>query len=117
MQVFHTAGVPPKSGSTILAIMGCIRKSRAELKNNVTEKKNCNEEPPARAYGFIGGEHSAADFPARRVGRMFSNRFEKSWEVPPCAPRVPLSNSSKHAERGFSIACSSSALEESSKCN
>jgi len=32
IQVFHTAGVPPNSGRTILAIMGCTRKRRNALK-------------------------------------------------------------------------------------
>ncbi|MGD0128319.1 MAG: hypothetical protein ABSF46_23415 [Terriglobia bacterium] len=34
-QVLQTAGVPPRSGSTILANMGSIRKSSAALKNIV----------------------------------------------------------------------------------
>src|SRR5262245_40121392 len=35
MQVFQTAGVPPSSGSTILAIIGCTRNSNDELRNSV----------------------------------------------------------------------------------
>src|SRR5262249_34874291 len=35
MQVFQTAGVPPSSGSTILAIIGCTRNSSVELRNSV----------------------------------------------------------------------------------
>jgi hypothetical protein len=39
MHVFHTAGVPPSSGSNIFAIMGWIEKSSAELTNIVTPNK------------------------------------------------------------------------------
>ena len=31
MQVFHTAGVPPNSGKTILPANGCTQKSRNAL--------------------------------------------------------------------------------------
>ena len=36
MQVFHTAGEPPSSGSTILPNMGCTWKSRNAPANTVT---------------------------------------------------------------------------------
>jgi hypothetical protein len=38
MHVFHTAGVPPSSGSTILAIMGWTTNSSDELRKSVTAK-------------------------------------------------------------------------------
>src|SRR5438270_12353001 len=39
MQVFHTAGVPPSKGSTILANIGWTRNSSAELRNRVPAKR------------------------------------------------------------------------------
>jgi hypothetical protein len=36
MHVFHTAGVPPSSGSSIFAIIGWIEKRSAELTKIVT---------------------------------------------------------------------------------
>jgi hypothetical protein len=48
MQVFHTAGVPPRRGKTIFPIIGWTRKRRAALKNNVAEKKSCKNELPKR---------------------------------------------------------------------
>src|SRR5438477_8500252 len=48
MQVFQTAGVPPRSGNTIFAIMGWTRKSSAALRNSVAEKNNCKYELPMR---------------------------------------------------------------------
>src|SRR5688500_15172863 len=38
MQVFQTAGVPPSSGSTILAIIGWTTKSSDELRKSVMAK-------------------------------------------------------------------------------
>src|SRR5437870_5313031 len=39
MQVFHTAGVPPSSGSTILAIIGWTKNRSVELRNSVTASR------------------------------------------------------------------------------
>jgi hypothetical protein len=39
MHVFHTAGVPPRSGSIILAIIGCTTNSREELRNSVSANR------------------------------------------------------------------------------
>jgi hypothetical protein len=38
MQVFHTAGVPPNNGRTILAIIGCTRNRRNALKKREIPK-------------------------------------------------------------------------------
>src|SRR5439155_26690085 len=39
MHVFHTAGVPPSSGSTIFAIIGWTRNSSDELRKSVTTSR------------------------------------------------------------------------------
>jgi hypothetical protein len=39
MQVIHTAGVPPKRGKIILAIIGSIKNMSAALVNNVKAKR------------------------------------------------------------------------------
>ena len=39
MQVFHTAGVPPSSGSTNLANIGSTRNNRAELHSRVRQNR------------------------------------------------------------------------------
>jgi len=38
MHVFHTLGVPPNKGRTILENRGCIENRRAELTTNVAAK-------------------------------------------------------------------------------
>ena len=40
MHVFQTMGVPPKSGSTILANIGSIQNSSVALVNRVTAKNS-----------------------------------------------------------------------------
>src|SRR5438067_9910223 len=46
MQVFHTAGVPPSRGRTILANSGWIKNKRTELTNSVIAKKAGKGKPP-----------------------------------------------------------------------
>jgi hypothetical protein len=46
IQVFHTAGVPPNSGRTILANMGCTRKRRNALKRRDIAKSVNMHQPP-----------------------------------------------------------------------
>jgi hypothetical protein len=48
MQVFQTAGVPPRRGSTMRANIGWTRKRRAELTNKVQAKKTAKALPPRR---------------------------------------------------------------------
>jgi len=43
MQVFQTAGVPPASGRTIFANIGCTRKSSAALTKRVVAKSRTIE--------------------------------------------------------------------------
>jgi hypothetical protein len=52
MQVFQTAGVPPRRGKIILAIMGWTRKSKVALTNKVKAKKN-NTAASARRNGIL----------------------------------------------------------------
>jgi hypothetical protein len=40
MHVFHTAGVPPRRGNSIFAIIGCTEKSNAALTNKVSANKS-----------------------------------------------------------------------------
>ena len=40
MQVFQTAGVPPSSGKSIFAIIGCTQNNSDALANNVTNAAN-----------------------------------------------------------------------------
>jgi hypothetical protein len=53
MQVFHTAGVPPRSGKTIFATIGCTEKSNAALTNNVSPNKNVSELSPDQYLALI----------------------------------------------------------------
>jgi hypothetical protein len=46
--VFHTIGVPPRTGSTIFAIIGSSRKSRKALRNSVAPN-SATTLVPARA--------------------------------------------------------------------
>ena len=61
MQVVHTAALPPRSGSAILANIGSTRKSSAALKNIVTEnaatRMVCDRRPPGSAES--GGNSSS----------------------------------------------------------
>ena len=42
MQVFHTAGVPPRSGRSIFATIGCTQNKSDALVNNVAAKRSVN---------------------------------------------------------------------------
>jgi hypothetical protein len=42
MQVFHTAGVPPRSGKSIFANIGCTQNSSDALANNVAAYRTVN---------------------------------------------------------------------------
>ncbi len=50
MQVFHTAGVPPSLGNTILAIIGWTRNSKLALTKSVQAKK--------KSKGHLGGRRT-----------------------------------------------------------
>jgi hypothetical protein len=39
MHVFHTFGVPPRSGKSNFAIIGCTENSKAALTNEVSAKR------------------------------------------------------------------------------
>jgi hypothetical protein len=39
MQVFHTAGLPPRYGSNIFAMRGCTEKSKRALIKRAAEKR------------------------------------------------------------------------------
>jgi hypothetical protein len=47
MQVFQTAGVPPREGRIIFAIIGWTRKSSVALTKRVMPKRNAKEKSPA----------------------------------------------------------------------
>jgi len=51
MHVFHTAGVPPSSGSAIFANMGCTMKRRAAEMKTVIE-----DSTRAAAFGGVPAE-------------------------------------------------------------
>jgi len=55
MQVFHTAGVPPRSGRIIWAIMGWMRKSRNALTNSVAANSSGNGDTSQQARSSDGG--------------------------------------------------------------
>src|SRR5205807_2563546 len=61
MQVFHTAGVPPRSGNTIFAIIGCTRNSSDELRNSVSARTMI-------MGGRVWIERQAGCRPERRAG-------------------------------------------------
>ena len=64
MQVFHTAGVPPSRGNSILATIGCTEKSNAALTNNVRPNKNVSElslVPVLELIGFSQLANESAD--------------------------------------------------------
>jgi hypothetical protein len=71
MQVFQTAGVPPKSGKSIFAIIGCTQNSKDALANNVNAYRTVNAlerfgmyfvllQPLVRPAGYIGGRLETA---------------------------------------------------------
>ncbi|HUS09219.1 MAG TPA: hypothetical protein VMZ30_02045 [Pyrinomonadaceae bacterium] len=43
MQVFHTAGVPPRTGKSIFATIGCTEKSKAALTNNAMPNNSVSD--------------------------------------------------------------------------
>src|SRR6516165_8840618 len=54
MHVFQTAGVPPKSGSTILANIGWTRKSSVALRKRVAAKAKGSASGPTPLPGAAG---------------------------------------------------------------
>lgn len=42
MQVFHTAGVPPKSGKSIFATIGCTQNKSVALRKSVAAYRSVN---------------------------------------------------------------------------
>src|SRR5437867_11543457 len=72
MQVFQTAGLPPKYGSTILPIIGWSRKSRAALTKSVIAKRNGKRRPHCA--------NGRADFGTvnNKNGRLAKNLFPPS---------------------------------------
>jgi len=54
MHVFHTAGVPPSSGNSIFATIGCTEKSNAALTNNVIPNNSVSEISLGPNLGLIG---------------------------------------------------------------
>src|SRR3989442_11240637 len=53
MQVFHAAGVPPRSGNTILATIGSTRKSNVALTNSVMAKRKGKRGSPQRFASYF----------------------------------------------------------------
>src|ERR1700693_3931730 len=70
IQVFHTAGVPPNSGRTILAIMGCTRKRRNALKKRDIAK-SVNMQPASNTQWYDQRESAnhptSAEAPVRMI--------------------------------------------------
>ncbi len=58
MHVFHTAGVPPSRGNSILATIGWTEKSSAALTNNVIPNNSVSEFSLGPNLGLIGSSHS-----------------------------------------------------------
>jgi len=52
MQVFQTAGVPPKRGKIILAIIGWMRNNSVALTNIVTANNQGKDESPLEVRHF-----------------------------------------------------------------
>jgi hypothetical protein len=53
MQVFQTAGVPPRRGSIILATIGWTKKRRVALVNKVMAKRNGKRQSPAASLAVV----------------------------------------------------------------
>ena len=49
MQVFQTAGVPPRYGSSILPIIGCTKNSSAALMKSVIANRGSKSRPRSQA--------------------------------------------------------------------
>src|SRR5687768_14707569 len=75
MQVFHTAGVPPRSGSTILAIIGCTTNSSEELRNSVTAKRKTIH---SRGANTMPGTQSKRAQKRHKNGRFFAESRKRN---------------------------------------
>src|SRR5207302_11197189 len=88
MQVFQTAGVPPREGRIILAIMGWTRKSSVALTNRVMAKSNGKGVPPlgtvSSASDKLSGEHAIL---AAAASASRADSWRTPQEEPPCPRR------------------------------
>ncbi len=71
MQVFHTAGVPPNVGKTILANMGWIRKRRLALTNKAMANNMSSKRfpPVSLLRDLFNWETQEGAVPCVQIGR------------------------------------------------
>src|SRR5687767_4398211 len=86
MQVFHTAGVPPNNGRTILAMIGCTRNRRKALKKMHSVKSiNMRLVSNTQLTKGTGRNTGASQRPREDIGQFEQARQQHRRRVGVCA--------------------------------